>query len=74
MLNQRDRLLVCLAHGEVTPDNNTAENAIRPFVIGRKLLPCNPTVANWTLLAVVTGVSLTLTRIVQRHIKKSVFQ
>jgi len=22
MLNQRDRLLVCLDHGEVTPDNN----------------------------------------------------
>lgn len=34
MLNQRDRLLVCLDRGEVTPDNNVAENAIRPFVIG----------------------------------------
>jgi hypothetical protein len=38
----------------VTPDNNVAENAIRLFVIGRKLLPCNPTVANLTLLPVVT--------------------
>ena len=25
-----------LQHGEVTPDNNAAENAIRPFVVGRK--------------------------------------
>ena len=25
-----------LEHGEVTPDNNAAENAIRPFVVGRK--------------------------------------
>jgi transposase len=35
-LKQWDRLLVYLDHGEVTADNNTAENAIRPFMIGRK--------------------------------------
>jgi len=35
-LNQWSRLLTYLEHGEVTPDNNLAENAIRPFVIGRK--------------------------------------
>lgn len=35
-LNQWHRLIVYLDHGEVTPDNNLAENAIRPFVVGRK--------------------------------------
>lgn len=35
-MKQWDRLLVYLDHGEMTPDNNAAENAIRPFVIGRK--------------------------------------
>ncbi len=35
-LNQWDHLLVYLTHPDVTPDNNLAENAIRPFVIGRK--------------------------------------
>jgi transposase len=35
-LNQWKRLLVYLDHPEMTPDNNSAENAIRPFVIGRK--------------------------------------
>jgi len=35
-LGQWDRLLVYLDHPNVTPDNNLAENAIRPFVIGRK--------------------------------------
>jgi transposase len=35
-LKQWDRLVVYLDHGDVTPDNNLAENAIRPFVIGRK--------------------------------------
>lgn len=35
-LKQWDRLLVYLDHGDMTPDNNLAENAIRPFVIGRK--------------------------------------
>ena len=35
-LKQWSRLIVYLDHGEVTPDNNAAENAIRPFVVGRK--------------------------------------
>lgn len=35
-LNQWNHLLVYLDHPDVTPDNNMAENAIRPFVIGRK--------------------------------------
>lgn len=35
-LNQWDRLQVYLEDGIITPDNNMAENAIRPFVIGRK--------------------------------------
>lgn len=34
-LKQWDRLLVYLDHGDMTPDNNLAENVIRPFVIGR---------------------------------------
>jgi transposase len=35
-LKQWNRLLVYLEHGGTTPDNNLAENAIRPFVVGRK--------------------------------------
>ena len=35
-LKQWNRLLVYLDHPEMTPDNNLAENAIRPFVVGRK--------------------------------------
>jgi len=35
-LNQWHRLLVYLDHPSCTPDNNLAENAIRPFVVGRK--------------------------------------
>jgi transposase len=35
-LNQWDRLLVYLEDPIITPDNNRAENAIRPFVLGRK--------------------------------------
>jgi len=35
-LGQWSRLLVYLDHPDMTPDNNLAENAIRPFVIGRK--------------------------------------
>lgn len=35
-LNQWQRLLVYLDYPEMTPDNNAAENAIRPFVVGRK--------------------------------------
>ena len=34
--NQWSRLIIYLDHREVTPDNNAAENAIRPFVVGRK--------------------------------------
>jgi transposase len=35
-LNQWDRLVVYLDDGLLKPDNNAAENAIRPFVLGRK--------------------------------------
>jgi len=35
-LNQWDRLVVYIADGFLKPDNNVAENAIRPFVLGRK--------------------------------------
>ena len=35
-LNQWDRLVVYLDDPILTPDNNMAENAIRPFVLGRK--------------------------------------
>ena len=35
-LKQWNRLLVYLEHGDTTPDNNLAENAIRPVVVGRK--------------------------------------
>jgi transposase len=35
-LNQWERLLVFLDRGEVEIDNNLTENAIRPFVLGRK--------------------------------------
>ena len=35
-LGQWKRLVAYLEHGDVTPDNNAAENAIRPFVVGRK--------------------------------------
>ena len=35
-LNQWDRLLVWLESPHVTLDNNLAENAIRPFAVGRK--------------------------------------
>ena len=35
-LNQWDRLLVYLDDGRLYPDNNLTENAIRPFVVGRK--------------------------------------
>ncbi len=30
------KLLVYIDHAEMGPDNNLAENAIRPFVVGRK--------------------------------------
>ena len=35
-LNQWDRLGIYLQAGFLKPDNNAAENAIRPFVLGRK--------------------------------------
>jgi transposase len=35
-LGQWNRLTVYVGHAALTPDNNLAENAIRPFVIGRK--------------------------------------
>ena len=35
-LNQWSRLIVYADTDHVTPDNNMSENAIRPFVIGRK--------------------------------------
>lgn len=35
-LGQWPRLLVYLDHAVLTPDNNLTENAIRPFVLGRK--------------------------------------
>jgi transposase len=35
-LNQWSKLSVFLTHGEVPLDNNRCENAIRPFVLGRK--------------------------------------
>jgi transposase len=35
-LNQWEHLLVFLDHGELEIDNNLTENAIRPFVVGRK--------------------------------------
>ena len=35
-LSQWDRLTRYIDHGHATPDNNLAENCIRPFVVGRK--------------------------------------
>ena len=35
-LNQWDRLVIYLEDGRLRPDNNLAENAIRPFAVGRK--------------------------------------
>lgn len=35
-LKQWHRLAAYVQHGDVSPDNNLAENAIRPFVVGRK--------------------------------------
>lgn len=45
-LNQWKQLKVFLDHTELTPDNNLIENAIRPFVVGRK---------NWMFCDSVTG-------------------
>lgn len=35
-VGQWDKLVAFLGHAALTPDNNRAENAIRPFVLGRK--------------------------------------
>jgi transposase len=35
-LNEWGKLIRYLDHADLTPDNNSAENAIRPFVVGRK--------------------------------------
>jgi transposase len=35
-LNQWDKFINFLEHPDLTPDNNTIENAIRPFAVGRK--------------------------------------
>jgi hypothetical protein len=35
-LNQWDKLIAYLDCSDLTPDNNISENAIRPFVVGRK--------------------------------------
>lgn len=35
-LNEWEKLIRYLDHADLTPDNNAAENAIRPFVVGRK--------------------------------------
>ena len=45
-LNQKDKLTAFLDHAEVPVSNNLAENAIRPFVIGRK---------NWLFCDTVKG-------------------
>jgi transposase len=45
-LGQWERLVVYLKDGRLRPDNNLAENAIRPFVVGRK---------NWLFAATPDG-------------------
>lgn len=45
-LGQWERLVVYLEDGKLRPDNNLAENAIRPFVVGRK---------NWLFAATPAG-------------------
>ena len=35
-LNEKQYLCRCLENGNIPVDNNRAENAIRPFVVGRK--------------------------------------
>ena len=45
-LGQWERLIVYLQDGRLRPDNNRAENAIRPFVLGRK---------NWLFAATPDG-------------------
>ena len=41
-LNEKQYLCRCLENGNIPVDNNRAENAIRPFTLGRKnLLFCD---------------------------------
>ena len=42
-LNQQEQLMAFLDHGDVPVSNNLAENAVRPFVLGRKT-GCSATV------------------------------
>lgn len=51
-LNQWDRVFVYTNHGLVSPDNNDAENSIRPFVVGRK---------NWLFNATPEGAAASAT-------------
>jgi len=51
-LGQWKRLVVYVDHAVLTPDNNLAENAIRPFVIGRK---------NWLFAGNARGASASAT-------------
>jgi transposase len=51
-LNQWERLKRYVDDGRVAPDNNLAENAIRPFVIGRK---------NWLFSGVAEGAKASAT-------------
>ncbi len=44
-LKRWDQMILYVNSGFVTPDNNLAENAIRPFVVGRKNWLFNDTVA-----------------------------
>jgi transposase len=52
MLSRWPRLVRYLENGHITPDNNAAENAIRPFVVGRK---------NWLLAGSPNGADATTT-------------
>lgn len=47
-LGQYERSIRCVDHVLLTPDNNLAENAIRPFVVGRKnWLFCDSQAGAW---------------------------
>lgn len=45
-LNQKQQLMASLDYGDVPISNNLAENAIRPFVVGRK---------NWLVCESING-------------------
>jgi len=55
----RDQLLVCLDHDDVLPENNTAERAIRPQVILRKIFGGNRSPTGAKIHAVNTSVITT---------------